>query len=70
MTGGGENVEEYLTNFIRGDPSFEIPPEDDYQLPEGEYDGNQYLNMTGHGDGATNEAETDSEEENIAEVYI
>ena len=40
MADRGDHVDEFLTHFIRGDPEFDLPPEDD---------GSMYLNMTGAG---------------------
>lgn len=47
-------MEESMPNLIREGPSYELPNEDE-QLPKGEYDGSQYVNMTGDGDDASND---------------
>ncbi|KAF8666430.1 hypothetical protein HU200_053540 [Digitaria exilis] len=62
MDDGRENLDEFMSHLIRGD-NFELPPEQD--LPEGEYDGSQYLNVTSDGDEA---AHSNYEEEDVPET--
>ena len=70
-----ETMDDYFTFFIREGTYSDLPLENDELPNEGEagydasaeYDGNEYLNMTGDGDEA---AQSNSAEEEMPEVYI